>query len=52
MILITHNKLKAFLQNVLKDFQAFINYYQAKIKKNSQCQLEKILDWAIYLKYI
>ena len=34
------------------DFQAFVNSYWAKIKRDSQYQLEKVLDWIAHLKHL
>ena len=41
-----------FLCKSLGDPQAFVNTYWAKIKQDSQYQLEKVLDWAAHLKHL
>lgn len=46
------DKFKVFLHKGLEDSPAFIDSYQEKIKKDSQYQLEEILDQAAYLEYL
>ena len=41
-----------FFRQSLGDSQAFVDTYWEKIKKESQHQLEEILDWAAHLEYL
>ena len=41
---VTWDKLKVFFHRSLNNSQAFVDSYWGKIKRNSQYQLEKILD--------
>ncbi len=41
-----------FFRNGLGDSRAFVNSYWAKIKCNSQYQLEKVLDWVAHLEHL
>ena len=49
---VTWDKFKAFLRRSLGDSQAFVDTYWGKIKRNSQYQLEEVLDWAAYLEHL
>ena len=49
---ISWDKFKAFLRRSLGDFQAFIDSYWAKIKRDSQYQQEDVLDWAAHLEHL
>ena len=49
---VTWDKFKAFLHQSLGDFQAFMDAYWGKIKRDSQHQLEEVLNWAAYLKHL
>ena len=51
-VLITWEEFKTFLCQSLRDFQAFINSYWAKIKRDSQYQQENVLDWAAHLEHL
>ena len=46
------DKFKAFLRQSLGNSQAFVDSYWRKIKKDSQYQLEEVLNWAAHLKYL
>ena len=46
------NEFKAFLQQSLDDSQAFVDTYWGKIKRDSQYQLEKVLDWTAHLEHL
>ena len=46
------NEFKAFLRHSLGDLQAYMDTYWRKIKRDSQHQLEEVLNWAAYLKYL
>ncbi len=48
---ISWNEFKAFLQKVLGDFRAFVDSYWTKIRRDSQYQQEKVLDWAAHLEH-
>ena len=49
---ISWDKFKAFLQQSLGDFRAFVDSYWAKIKRDSQYQQEDVLDWAAHLEHL
>ncbi len=49
---ISWDKFKVFLRKILGDSQAFVNSYWANIKRDSQYQLEEVLDWAAHLEYL
>ena len=44
LIPVTWNEFKVFLRQSLGNSQAFVDIYWRKIKKDSQYQLEKVLD--------
>ena len=46
------DEFKAFLCQSLGDSQAFVDAYWEKIKRDSQYQLEEVLDWAVHLEYL
>ena len=46
------DEFKAFLCQNIEDSQAFVDSYWGKIKKDSQYQLKKVLNWAIHLEYV
>ena len=46
------DEFKAFLRRSLDDSQAFVDIYWGKIKRDSQHQLEEVLDWAAYLEHL
>ena len=41
-----------FFCEILRDFQAFVDSYWMKIRRDSQYQLEEVLDWATHLQYL
>ena len=49
---ITWEEFKVFLQRALGDSRAFVNSYWAEIKRDSQYQLEEVLDWAAHLEHL
>lgn len=52
MVPISQNEFKAFFHKTLGDFRVFLDSYWVKIKYDSQYQLEKMLDWTVYLKQL
>ena len=49
---VTWDEFKAFLRRSLGDSQAFVDAYWGKIKRDSQYQLEEVLDWAAHLEHL
>ena len=49
---VTWNAFKAFLRRSLDDSQAFVDAYWGKIKRDSQHQLEEVLNWAAHLEHL
>ncbi len=49
---ISWNEFKAFFRKALGDFQAFVDSYWTKIRRDSQYQPEEVLDWAAYLEHL
>ena len=49
---VTWDEFKAFLRRSLSDSQAFVDAYWRKIKRDSQYQLEEVLNWAAHLKHL
>ena len=49
---VTWDEFKAFLCRSLGDSQAFVDTYWRKIKRDSQYQLEEVLDWAAHLEHL
>ena len=49
---VTWNEFKTFLCQNLGDSQVFVDAYWGKIKRDSQYQLEEILDWAAHLEHL
>ena len=49
---VTWDEFKAFLRRSLGDSQAFVDTYWRKIKRDSQHQLEEVLDWAAHLEHL
>ncbi len=47
---ISWEEFKAFLQKALGDSRNFVDSYWMKIKRDSQYQLEEVLDWAAHLE--
>ena len=46
------DKFKAFLRRSLGDSQALVDAYWEKIKRDSQHQLEEVLNWAAHLEHL
>ena len=46
------DEFKAFLRRSLGDSQAFVDAYWGKIKRDSQYQLEEVLDWTAHLEHL
>ena len=46
------DEFQAFLRQSLSNFQAFVDAYCKKIKRDSQHKQEEILDWAIHLEHL
>ena len=49
---VTWDEFKAFLRRSLGDSQAFVDAYWGKIKRDSQYQLEEVLDWTAHLEHL
>ena len=49
---VTWDELKAFLHRSLGDSRAFVDSYWGKIKRDSQYQLEEVLNWAAHLEHL
>ena len=49
---ITWEEFKTFLRQSLRDSQAFVDSYWAKIKRDSQYQQDDVLDWAAHLEHL
>ncbi len=41
-----------FLQKALEDSRAFVDSYWTKIRRDSQYQLEEVLDWVAHLEHL
>ena len=52
MVSVTWDEFKAFHRRSLGESQVFMDTYWGKIKRDSQYQLEEILDWAAYLEHL
>ena len=49
---ITWEKFKAFLCQSLNESETFVNTISSTILKDSQHQLEIVMDWAVYLEHL
>ena len=49
---VTWDEFKVFLRRSLGDSQAFVDAQWEKIKRNSQYQLEEVLDWTAHLEHL
>ena len=49
---ITWEKFKALLCQSLDKFKAFVDTIWSTIRKNSEHQLEKVMDWAAHLEQL
>ena len=49
---VTWDEFKPFLRRSLGDSRAFVDSYWGKIKRDSQYQLEEVLDWAAHLEHL
>ena len=52
LVPVTWDEFKVFLRRSLSDSQTFVDAYWGKIKKDSQYQLEEVLDWIAHLKHL
>ena len=52
LISIIWTEFKAFLHKNLGESKSFVDNIWRKLKKDSQYQLEKVYNWASYLKYL
>ena len=52
MVPISWDEFKVFFCKAFKDSRAFINSYLTKIRRDSQYELEEVLDWSTYLEFL
>ncbi len=52
LIPISWDEFKAFLRKTLGDSRVFVDSYWTKIRRDSQYQQEKVLDWAAHLEHL
>ena len=52
LVPVTWDEFKTFLRRSLGDSQVFVDAYWGKIKRDSQYQLEEVLDWAAHLEHL
>ena len=49
---VTWDEFKAFFCRSLGDSRAFVDSYWRKIKRDSQYQLEEVLNWTAHLEHL